>query len=457
MTNLINIIDEICPEEDPPLFEDENSANECLEICLQLMTEYVEEAPSCITDPDFRELLVEEIKELLFIHLEGVYYYNKYTEEEKECELEELIDYAYDLFFDQVMPSPCVIENNAQDNDILAVKLKRLADKPKHEQRTKEWYEYRYNLITASSAHKAFDSQSAKNQLIYEKCQPLNTEAKNTGSVNVEGPLHWGQKYEPVSVMVYEDMFQTKVADYGCIQHDIYKFLGASPDGIISDPTMPRYGRMLEIKNIVNREITGIPKREYWIQMQLQMETCDLDECDFLETKFTEYQSHSDFCKDGDFLKSAKGEKKGIVMYFSSKDGKPHYVYKPLNMDEGQFDGGWEEEQMHALLVENMTWIKNLYWKLEIISCVLVERNRKWFQDNVHILEELWKTIEAERISGYAHRAPKKRSNSFGDKKMDNYFSPEKGGCLIKKKDIVVIKVRTESIDETKDAINNSV
>ena len=29
---------------------------------------------------------------------------------------------------------------------------------------------------------------------------------------------------------------------------------------------------MLEIKNPVSREITGIPKEEYWIQMQLQME-----------------------------------------------------------------------------------------------------------------------------------------------------------------------------------------
>ena len=44
--------------------------------------------------------------------------------------------------------------------------------------------------------------------------------------------------------------------------------LGASPDGINTDKTSQLYGRMLEIKNIVNREINGIPKSEYWIQMQ---------------------------------------------------------------------------------------------------------------------------------------------------------------------------------------------
>ena len=33
--------------------------------------------------------------------------------------------------------------------------------------------------------------------------------------------------------------------------------------------------------------------------MQLQMEVCDLDECDFLETKFTEYENFKEFCDDG--------------------------------------------------------------------------------------------------------------------------------------------------------------
>ena len=64
--------------------------------------------------------------------------------------------------------------------------------------------------------------------------------------------------------------------------------------------------------------------------MQLQMETCNLDECDFLETKFMEYESESDFKNDGDFFTSAKDEMKGIIMYFSDKDGNPSYIYKPL-------------------------------------------------------------------------------------------------------------------------------
>jgi len=36
-------------------------------------------------------------------------------------------------------------------------------------------------------------------------------------------------------------------------------------------------------------EINGIPKEDYWIQMQIQIEVCNLSECDFEKTKFTEY------------------------------------------------------------------------------------------------------------------------------------------------------------------------
>ena len=61
--------------------------------------------------------------------------------------------------------------------------------------------------------------------------------------------MHHGNKYEDVSIMFYEHKYNTKIRDYGCIQHDTYKFLGASPDGINVEPNSELYGRMLEIKN----------------------------------------------------------------------------------------------------------------------------------------------------------------------------------------------------------------
>jgi hypothetical protein len=245
--------------------------------------------------------------------------------------------------------------------------------------------------------------------LIYEKCQPLKDFSKPSEEdemkkmVNTNTTLHWGQKYEPLSVMLYEYLYKSKVEDFGCIQHPKYSFLGASPDGIVIESETGRFGRMLEIKNIVNREITGIPKKEYWVQMQLQMEVCDLDECDFLETKFVEYAGGAQ-----EFADDQQSEFKGIILYFHTKDGSPFYVYKPLDIVTPEDIEQWEQQQMEKY--EGLhVFIKFLYWKLEKMSCVLVARNREWFENNVSQLASVWKTIERERVTGYEHRAPQRR------------------------------------------------
>jgi hypothetical protein len=186
---------------------------------------------------------------------------------------------------------------------------------------------------------------------------------------------------------------------------------------------------MLEIKNPVSREISGIPKKEYWVQMQLQMETCDLDECDFLETKFTEYESEQAYNADGTFSHTEKGLQKGVMLYFSDQDNFPKYVYKPLTMGQEEF-AKWEQDTIELYEGEkNMVWIKNNYWKLEQVSCVLVLRNKQWFEANVPALESLWKTVLEERVTGYEHRAPKQRPQNANKgfnqiNKITNYIIP---------------------------------
>jgi hypothetical protein len=246
--------------------------------------------------------------------------------------------------------------------------------------------------------------------------------------------MQHGNRYEEVSIMLYEYIYDTKVKDYGCIQHDTYKFLGASPDGINVDPKSQRYGRMLEIKNPTSREITGIPKEDYWIQMQLQMETCNLNECDFLETVFKEYETEEEFMADGTFTYTEDDQLKGMIIYFI-KDGKPLYEYMPLHISNEEYIV-WYEQMMekHA----DLTWIKDIFWRLEDYSCVLVLRNKLWFQNAIPKIGDVWATIEKEKVSGFEHRLPKKqnrasRSNSIVD---DSNESNTATGCLINVDDL---------------------
>ena len=59
------------------------------------------------------------------------------------------------------------------------------------------------------------------------------------------------------------------------------------------------------------------------------------------------------------------------------------------------------------------------YWKLEVYSCVLVKRDREWFNAGLQQILDLWKVIEEERVDEYSHRAPKKRAPSTKTTKLD--------------------------------------
>jgi putative phage-type endonuclease len=416
LEDLEDILHLIEPNEEYRCFTEEEEI-EIYETCFHLMEEFINANPTLISDPEFHDIFEDEIYELIYTQFEQDILVN-------DDELDDIIEKAIDDFFEDYMPVRSYSDSliiYEPDFEFIDEQLKILRNKPQPAQRTKEWYEFRHKLITASNAYKAFESPATQNQLIFEKCQPLPTlnEGKDSNvkvieTVNVNSTLHHGQKYEPLSVMIYEDIYNTKVGDFGCIQHEKFDFLGASPDGINIDKSSPRYGRMLEIKNIVNREIDGIPKKEYWIQMQLQMEVCDLDECDFLETQFTEYSGYNDYINDKSNVLN------GVIAYFQTKEGKPYYVYMPLNIKVIEDINKWEEETIENYEKQGHTWIKNIYWKLEKMSCVLVPRNRQWFKQNIGTIGKLWKTILKERQDGFEHRAPNKRFKKTDENNITN-------------------------------------
>lgn len=440
---LLDITDLIIPEENISFFDEEETI-ELYQMCLHLMDEFINENPSIITEPEFEDYFDDDISELIHLHFEFDIFYNDDVEEEIDDIIEQAKCDFFELFLFPRSFSDTIILQEPNMN-FIDIQINILRNKPQPKQRTEEWYIFRYNLITASNAYKAFENQNVKNQLIYEKCQPLNILNNNNEivMVNTTTSLHWGQKYEPLSVIIYEHLYNTKIEDFGCIQHDKYLFLGASPDGINIDKQSTRYGRMLEIKNIVNREINGIPKKEYWIQMQLQMEVCNLDECDFLETKFTEYTNYMSYLfdtsnelyEDEDGFEfqntclSKDNKIKGIIIYFHTAEGKPFYLYKPLDIIHPKEIEEWQDKNIDYYHKPEYKYVfmKTIYWKLDIISCVLVCRNKQWFNDNITKLQEIWTIIEQERISGYEHRAPNRKPK----KELIDITTPTTSKCLL--------------------------
>ena len=472
---------------------------------IQMMYDYVVENPTHINNPTFHEDMMESVEELI---RHSTFDADAATEDVDDETIADamicLVDCAVDMFYVQIMPKRSTLMSESKTSSMSMHKrvhtrnvIANLQLKLQPAQRSNEWYAYRHALITASNAYKIFETPGAQNQLIYEKCAPLVVHVESSEvqdskdkeqiqptlqtfyinkhddsnshlvpTVNVTSPMHWGQKYEPLSTMYYEMIHGTIVGEYGCIQHDIYKFIGASPDGIVDDVKSEKYGQMLEIKNVVNRDITGIPAKAYWVQMQLQMEVCDLDECDFLETRFKEYIDRAAFNKDCAIAtatatvpsnKTRDGKWKGALMYFIDAAGVPSYEYKPLTMEMSEFDTEWAPARRREHAQQGHRFMWSTYWWLEELSCVLVERNKLWFSLVIKEMSDFWDIILKERKTGYSHRAPAKRKT-----KDDGLF----GQCLImipgqspittmsdndddSSRPKNVVHIRTQSFDDT--------
>ena len=409
-----------------------------------IMDNYIENNPLSFSSPKFHEDMDNYVISIILQTIGHIYI----DKESLEFEIDEIYEDIKKQYFTKYYPVRSYEDSFIRKHpniQKMALKIYAVETKPQPDQRTNEWYIFRHNLITASSAWKVFKSQSSINQLVVEKCKTLDV--IKYSNVNTATPMHHGTKFEEVSIMLYEYMYDTKVKDYGCIQHDKYKFLGASPDGINVDPSSDRYGRMVEIKNPTTREITGIPKEDYWIQMQLQMETCDLNECDFLETIFKEYGDEEEFMNDGSFTYNEKGDLKGVIAYFM-KDGKPFYEYMPLYKTEAEYNI-WVDSMMEKH--KSLTWVKNIYWRLEQYSCVLVLRNKTWFQHAIRKISDVWDIIEKEKITGYEHRSAKKSNRAIRSNSITESQSNATPACLINvnnlKNQIIYIDTKFELVD----------
>ena len=305
-------------------------------------------------------------------------------------------------------------------------KLKNL---PQPAQRSQEWYDYRYNRITASDMAAAIDLNPYEpvESFILKKCDP------NFPFLDNATVFH-GKKYEPTATMIYEHIYNSRVFEFGALPSEKYKFLGASPDGICSQYTLDnkfsdRLGTMLEIKCPVTRDITTSGKIAgdicpfyYYCQVQQQLLCCELKSCDFWQCKLTEYSSKDDYLADncescintvdttGAKIQIDDRLKKGIILEFYPKNFKPEFegdlaewkskyiIPKRLDMDESQYES-WTIEmldkykELYPEIHKDYYFFRIIYWKLESSHNVEIQIDHAFFNNILPVLKETWNKI----------------------------------------------------------------
>lgn len=302
-----------------------------------------------------------------------------------------------------------------------------------------EWLNLRKKYFTATDVDKLLGSQAAFNSVIYAKCNNFAALA-GFDSTFVGGARGHGTKYEPLSARVYELTFGVKTDSLAFVPHESTEYLGCSPDGIVASVDAEhgdsfRIGRLVEFKNPVsgNRgDLDGDPPKKWWTQAQMQMESCNVDELDFVTTLFREVSMSTLLDPDAGGAAPARGavvhlarapttivklDEHGNAPAADSVAEQMYRYQEPMLLDPTRSSEdvrsmirNFVRSVMSVYEPLGYVHVSTSYWYLEDFSCVLIPRNRAWFASVEEKLYQAWKCVCEERASGaWTARAPKTR------------------------------------------------
>lgn len=334
-------------------------------------------------------------------------------------------------------------------------------------QKSPEWFAKRNGMLTASSCGAAIGRchhpKSTIKAILLDKVG-LGEKFKENKFV------YHGKKYEKIANMIYEHLYNTKVGEFGLIGHPTISYLGASPDGISMALTLDGkinslLGVMLEIKcpparPILNKgKICGdIIPEYYWIQVQVQLECCNLPDCHFWQCHITEYKTVDEFIKDPvddsshtenfiknqdehtfvnvDHVKIKMDERlrKGAIIELLPIDrsvvpqgdmviwyGK--YIYPPTLLMTADENIKWANDTIKDLdnqypeITKNYKFSRVVYWKLMLSHNELVTRQQNWFDDNKHLYKQFW-----DRVLYYRSRLDEAKEDILNQRLSNDTF-----------------------------------
>ena len=267
-----------------------------------------------------------------------------------------------------------------------------------------------------------------------------------------------GNKFEEIATICYQDRTNSKVEEYGLITHQNYPLIGASPDGITTD------GIMLEIKCPFTRELKtegynnglGVPDY-YWDQVQIQLEVCNLEYCDFEQCKIESYHDYSCFKEDSgdkDWL-TEDGFEKGVLIELGLKptlccdmdeeqqfewktffyppkvrmtnSERNDWIDKTMCEIKSQIKKGKLKTKNGRLYKSQNIHIEVEYWFLTNYTCVRIKRDRDWFIQSFPKLINFWrdylfhKNNKAKFLKSYRDHKELKKTYSELEMTLHSY------------------------------------
>lgn len=339
-----------------------------------------------------------------------------------------------------------LIDTNINNDDKLTKEHNKIKEQlkyfdsiPQYEQKSKEWLEQRKGYIGGSEAGSLLGMNKHETQYKYLE-RKID---ENYQFINFEMVYH-GNKHEDTAKLIYECLTNTHVNEYGFIPYngnDYKKIFGASPDGIVSEykndmiHKTNKIGRMVEIKCPARRNINmdlsaslfDIIPKYYYPQVIQQLETCNLNYCDFWQCNIVNYYTEKHYEKDKgkyDYLtkdNKLRGVLFQILPIYEFKDYTDEDLYDPTYKLANKIYAHAKFIHPYKLLMseqEKEEWItkvknqdladipndllqhyqikpgykihKIIYWKLENARCLTIPKNSNFFSSHFYIYETIW-------------------------------------------------------------------
>lgn len=277
-----------------------------------------------------------------------------------------------------------------------------LTSKPQTAQHTADWYAQRRNRLTASEFAHILDGR--RGSLLRSKLatdtqdRPLS---QPIGIAQADGEMNatiWGHRFEPVTRRIFELEISgpgTVCDTLGRFTHAKIPWLSASPDGLITKGSLA--GRLVEIKSPKTRQPGTFVPLEYWIQMQIQMEVCDLDTVEFVEAQFAQrpLATFNDSPADQAACKEArwKGRLEVRGSLEDSSTWRYRYTAPVEDLEDAAFDDYDEAYQGTDLLESSVWWLTGFYPRT-------VSRSAAWWASTGWPNAELfWAEVESLRLT----------------------------------------------------------
>lgn len=335
----------------------------------------------------------------------------------------------------------------------------KLWNQEQFEQRTEAWFAQRQKGISASDCStslyqnpescshyislynlqdtfkinpkKCCNPYSSVKEIIMKKCKK-----SDNGSNLANNPaIIWGVKYEAVVQTIYSQMMLDDIVEFGLMAHPTISFLFASPDGISCSHRLNSKPRMLEIKCPSKRKVGPVPPLQYFHQMLMQMEVCQLDECDFFDCRFIEYIFEDEWLDEAreweanppkeyqvpeDAPEGLNHHIFGIVLADPQKpEGADKYIFAPPTIVKVDQFLKWAMDVQTNFFIENEYSLVRSHYKLEEYAIVRVYKNDDFIRLNLPAFTEVWNKIEFFR-SETGHQAFLEFENAGKRKKPED-------------------------------------